>query len=63
MITRRAFIRQASIATGAVAALTDDWSATVGAAAAATADRNAETLAGDEDYWRNVQQAFTLDRR
>jgi isopenicillin-N epimerase len=62
MITRRAFIRQASIATGAVAALTDDWSATVGAAAAATADRNAETLAGDEDYWRNVQQAFTLDR-
>src|SRR3954468_9765791 len=62
MITRRAFFRRASAGTGAVAALTADWGSVVRAAAAGASGRPAEDVAGDEDFWREIQQAFTLDR-
>src|SRR4051794_29762971 len=62
MISRRAFFRRASAGTGAVAALTADWGALVRGAAAGVAGRPAEAVAGDEDFWREIQQAFTLDR-
>ena len=62
MISRRAFFRRATAGTGAVAALTADWSAVVHGAATGTAGRTAEAVAGDEDFWREIQQAFTLDR-
>jgi selenocysteine lyase/cysteine desulfurase len=60
MLTRRGFLRRASVGVGAVAALADDWSATV-AGATPSRDGGAE-IAADEDYWREIQQAFTLDR-
>ena len=62
MITRRAFFRRASAGTGAVAAFTADWGSVVRAAAAGVAGRPAEAVAADEDFWREIQQAFTLDR-
>jgi isopenicillin-N epimerase len=61
MITRRGFLGQAMTG-GAAAALRDTWTGAVRAAAAGAAGRPAETLASDEDYWREIQQAFTLDR-
>jgi isopenicillin-N epimerase len=62
MISRRAFFRRASAGTGAVAALTADWGAVVRGADAGAAGRPAEAVAGDEDFWHEIQQAFTLDR-
>ena len=62
MITRRAFFRRASVGTGAVAALTDNWGAIVNGATVQRPDAPATTVAADEDYWREIQQAFTLDR-
>ena len=62
MITRRAFFRWASVGTGAVAALTDNWGAIVNGATLQRPDAPAATVAADEDYWREIQQAFTLDR-
>jgi isopenicillin-N epimerase len=60
MITRRRFLGRASVGVGAVAALADDWTAIV---AAATPSRGgAAEVGSDEDYWREIQQAFTLDR-
>jgi isopenicillin-N epimerase len=60
MMTRRGFLGRASVGVGAVAALADDWTATV---AAATPSRGgAAEVGSDEDYWREIQQAFTLDR-
>ena len=63
MITRRAFLRRTAAASGgAAAALTNAWSGIVHAAATGMEGRSADSLAGDEDYWREIQQAFTLDR-
>jgi selenocysteine lyase/cysteine desulfurase len=62
MISRRGFLRRAAVGTGAVASLAADWRGSVSAAAAAAAGRPAAAVAGDEDYWRAIQQAFTLDR-
>jgi isopenicillin-N epimerase len=60
MMTRRGFLGRASVGVGAVAALADDWTAIV---AAATPSRGgAAEVGSDEDYWREIQQAFTLDR-
>jgi isopenicillin-N epimerase len=59
MMTRRGFLGRASVGVGAVAALADDWRAIV----AAAPGRGGEAEVGsDEDYWREIQQAFTLDR-
>jgi selenocysteine lyase/cysteine desulfurase len=62
MISRRAFLRHATAGTGAAAGLSDAWTGAVRAAAAGAAGRPADVLASDEDYWREIQQAFTLDR-
>jgi len=61
MITRRAFL-QTTGATSAIAAFRPDAFARVSAASAAVADRSPADLASDESYWREIQQAFTLDR-
>src|SRR6185312_15876343 len=43
-------------------AFNTDWLERVVAASGAVADRPAAELAADEGYWREIQQAFTLDR-
>ncbi len=60
---RRDFLRQV-LPTAAVgmAALKTDWLERTLAASAAVADRTAADVAADEGYWRDIQQAFTLDR-
>jgi selenocysteine lyase/cysteine desulfurase len=62
MITRRSFLG-AGAATGAFAlAFTNESLAKVAGAAARTAGASPGDLAADETYWREIQQAFTLDR-
>jgi isopenicillin-N epimerase len=63
MTARRDFLRQVVPAgLAGMAALNTDWLARVASATAAAADRTAAELAADETYWREIQQAFTLDR-
>jgi isopenicillin-N epimerase len=63
MITRRAFLRRSGMAgPAAVTAFTDCGLERVAAAAGAVAGRSSIHLAADEEYWREIQQAFTLDR-
>src|SRR6476659_5153132 len=63
MHRRREFLRQIvpAGALGAVAFNTD-WLERVVSASAGAADRSAAEIAADEGYWREIQQAFTLDR-
>jgi selenocysteine lyase/cysteine desulfurase len=64
MWNRRSFLRAAG-AVGASAWTLDAKAsslADVEAAGAAVAGRSAEDVAGDELYWREIQEAFTLDR-
>jgi isopenicillin-N epimerase len=63
MNARRDFLRQVLPvgALGAVA-LNTDWLERIVSAGAAVADRSAAEVAADEGYWRDIQQAFTLDR-
>src|SRR3954462_3019076 len=63
MNARRDFLRQV-VPFGAVgfAALKTDWLGNIASASAAVADRPAAEVASDEGYWRDIQQAFTLDR-
>src|SRR5215467_9354821 len=63
MQRRREFLRQI-VPAGVVGltALKSDWLDRVMAATAAVADRSAADVASDENYWREIQQAFTLDR-
>src|SRR5258706_6852061 len=63
MNARRDFLRQVLPvgALGAVA-LNSDWLERTLSASAAAADRPPAGVAADEDYWRDIQQAFTLDR-
>jgi isopenicillin-N epimerase len=63
MKNRRAFLKQiAPIGAAGYAALRTDWLGRVADATAAVANRSASEIAADEDYWREIQQAFTLDR-
>ena len=63
MNARRDFLRQVVPASLAgMAALNTDWLARAASATAAAADRTPAELAADETYWREIQQAFTLDR-
>jgi isopenicillin-N epimerase len=63
MHRRRDFLRQVlPIGAATVAALKTDWLERVVSAGAATADRPPAEIAADEGYWREIQQAFTLDR-
>src|SRR6266566_3516455 len=61
MWTRRDFLSRAGVG-AAVATLRPDGLARVAAASAAVADRSPLDAAADETYWREIQQAFTLDR-
>jgi selenocysteine lyase/cysteine desulfurase len=63
MLTRRRFLRTASSAgVATVAAFRDDAVARVVNATAAADARPPADLARDEDFWREIQGAFTLDR-
>ncbi|MCL4811965.1 MAG: aminotransferase class V-fold PLP-dependent enzyme [Vicinamibacteraceae bacterium] len=63
MLTRRAFLQTSgTLGTAAAAALASGGLARVAAAAQAAGSRSAADLARDESFWREVQQAFTLDR-
>jgi selenocysteine lyase/cysteine desulfurase len=60
MASRRSFLGGAAL--GTLAALRADALTRVAAAAPAAAGRTPEQVAADEDYWREIQQAFTVDR-
>ncbi|MBI4168744.1 MAG: aminotransferase class V-fold PLP-dependent enzyme [Acidobacteria bacterium] len=62
--TRREFLRGCAGLGGAalVAPLLDDGISRVAAAAPAARGRSPESVAVDEDYWREIQQAFAVDR-
>jgi selenocysteine lyase/cysteine desulfurase len=64
MSTRRAFLGRLGLGTAAAAAATfrDGGLDRVLAAGQAVSGREAEEVAGDEDFWREVQGAFTVDR-
>ena len=63
MNARRDFLRQVVPAgLAGMAALNTDWLARAASATVAAADRTPAELAADESYWREIQQAFTLDR-
>jgi isopenicillin-N epimerase len=63
MQARRDFLRQVLPGSAAAAvALKTDWLDRVVTASAAVADRAPAEVAADEGYWREIQQAFTLDR-
>src|SRR5437867_4829168 len=63
MWTRRDFLSRAgAVSAAAVATLRPDGLARAAAATAAVADRSASEVAADETFWREIQQAFTLDR-
>jgi selenocysteine lyase/cysteine desulfurase len=60
MASRRQFL--GGIAGGAALALRPGTLSAVQSAARAIAARSPEDVAADEDFWREVQQAFTVDR-
>ena len=61
MLTRRAFLG-AGTTIAAIAAFTNESLVRVAEAAARTAGANPADLATDENYWRAIQDGFTLDR-
>jgi isopenicillin-N epimerase len=63
MQARRDFLRQ-MVPAGAlgVVGFKTDWFERIASASAAVADRSPAEVAADESYWREIQQAFTLDR-
>src|SRR3954462_12625671 len=61
MLTRRAFIAGTTGA-AAVAAFTDESLGRLTAAGTRASERSPAEIAADESYWREIQQAFTLDR-
>jgi isopenicillin-N epimerase len=65
MTSRREFLRSLMAAGGSAAllpSLRDDGVERVRAAVAPVAGRTAQDVAADEDFWIQIQQAFTLDR-
>jgi isopenicillin-N epimerase len=63
MWTRRSFLRTTGTAgVAAIAAFTDEGLTRVAAANRSTAGVTPTAVASDETYWREIQQAFTLDR-
>ena len=63
MRDRRDFLRTL-VPAGAMgyASLRTDWLSHVASATTAIADRAPSDVATDEGYWREIQEAFTLDR-
>lgn len=62
MWTRRSFIGRVGAGAGLAAAFGSDAAARVQAANQAVRGRSPQEVAADEDYWYEVQQAFTVDR-
>src|SRR5205814_9423079 len=63
MWNRREFLRLGgAVGTAALVAKRFNTTEHVAAASAAVADRTPEEIAQDEFYWREIQEAFTLDR-
>ena len=62
MLSRRSFLKAGTTSAVAMTAFTNESLSRVAAAAARTAEASAADLAKDESYWREIQQAFTLDR-
>ena len=63
MLTRRGFLQTTGTATAAaLATFRDEGVAHLEAASRYAATLSPQDVAGDETYWREIQQAFTLDR-
>jgi isopenicillin-N epimerase len=62
MLTRRAFLRRLSTQVAALASFRAGGIERILAASRAVAGRAPEEVAADEDFWREIQQAFTVDR-
>ena len=63
MLTRRGFLQTTGTASAAaLAAFRDDGLLRIEAAARYAENLAIEDIAADENYWREIQQAFTLDR-
>jgi isopenicillin-N epimerase len=63
MLTRRGFLQTTGTATAAaLATFRDEGVAHLEAASRYAATLSPQDAAGDENYWREIQQAFTLDR-
>src|SRR5258705_5578399 len=65
MLARRDFVRSLFSATAggiALPSLRNDGIQRILAAGAGVAGRSPESLAGNEEFWREIQQAFTVDR-
>lgn len=61
MSTRRAFLRGLAGGAGVLASFGERGIEPILAAGRAAGSRAPEDLASDEDYWREIQQAFTHD--
>src|SRR5688572_1087672 len=62
MLSRRNFLSQFIAASAAGAALRDDWATLLDRALIQSDHRTPEEVAPDEDYWAEIQRAFTVDR-
>ncbi len=62
MATRRAFLSRAGAAAAAAVTFQDHAIRIVEAAGASVGDASVAEMATNEDYWREIQGAFTLDR-
>jgi isopenicillin-N epimerase len=62
MITRRGFLTHTGAAAAALATFDERGLARVLQASRAVQGQDPTTLAADESFWREIQQAFTLDR-
>ena len=62
MISRRRFLGAGATAGALSLAFTNESLARVAGAAARAGSGLPEDVAADETYWREIQQAFTLDR-
>src|SRR5687768_2487391 len=65
MVRRREFVRSFFSATAAGVALPslrNDGLERIASAVSGVGHRSAESLAGDEEFWVHIQNAFTVDR-
>jgi selenocysteine lyase/cysteine desulfurase len=62
MLSRRNFLGQFFAAGAASAALRDDWATLLDRALIQSDHRTPEDAAPDEDFWSEIQRAFTVDR-
>lgn len=62
MSTRRAFLSTAAAAAGVLSSFREDGLVRAAAASRGALGRSPEEVAQDEDYWREIQGAFTVNR-